>query len=563
MKKTTKAKIFGGLVAIFGAALLSSCIGNFCSEVDQAHIAYPYEQGVTVYCKEEEIPEEYKVDNGNADYPLSWQPYASEGNTALWAYIPVNTAGLFTAKKADYLSNTILTSAKTNLIKAPSYAYWKRVDEIVLENAITLSAKASLLEENPDSLPTTEQINAKAKTMKASITSAEVNPFDQPDCIGNEEGVKPNYDSVLRNYGYWKFDGQNENGGHVLYGNWSAMNEQIKKEFDAAGYDGSALIPNRDFTTFYKQYITNKYSAVRTCIATRSRAEGYGHYGNSSNWSVQIQTTDWGRAWSKGLFEGLIVYPVACLVDALSFSLDPNLSGVGQIGALIITTIIVRLILMALTFKGTMDQQKTQALQPQIAKIQAKYPNSKENKAQAARMQQETMALYKRNKISMASTFIVLLIQFPVFISVWGALQGSAVLSTGEILNLRLSDSISSVLTNFSGAWYTNATGWWTAAVLFLLMSGLQFCAVKLPQWINKAQLKKQAKLTANPAQDDNSRRMKWITYGMLIFTIIMGFALPAAMGVYWAIGAILSMAQTLIMQLIVKKRLLKKQTRR
>ena len=159
MKKSTKAKIFGGLVAIFGAALLSSCIGNFCSEVDQAHIAYPYEQGVTVYCKEEEIPEEYKVDNGNADYPLSWQPYASEGNTALWAYIPVNTAGLFTAKKADYLSNTILTSAKTNLIKAPSYAYWKRVDEIVLENAITLSAKASLLEENPDSLPTTEQIN--------------------------------------------------------------------------------------------------------------------------------------------------------------------------------------------------------------------------------------------------------------------------------------------------------------------------------------------------------------------------------------------------------------------
>ena len=81
MKKQTKAKIFGGLVAIFGAALLSGYVGNFCSEVDQAHIAYPYEQGVTVYCSKEEIPEEYKVDNGDAAYPLSWQVY--EGNDNL------------------------------------------------------------------------------------------------------------------------------------------------------------------------------------------------------------------------------------------------------------------------------------------------------------------------------------------------------------------------------------------------------------------------------------------------------------------------------------------------
>ena len=227
------------------------------------------------------------------------------------------------------------------------------------------------------------------------------------------------------------------------------------------------------------------------------------------------------------------------------------------------TGIVVRLIVMALTFKGTMDQQKMQALQPQLAKIQAKYPNSKENQAQAQRMQQETMALYKRNKVSMASTFIVLIVQFPVFISVWGALQGSAVLSSGEILNLRLSDSISSVLTNFSGAWYANANGWWTAAVLFVLMSVLQFLSVKLPQWITKAQTKGQAKLTANPTQDDNTKRMKWMTYGMLIFTIIMGFALPAAMGVYWGIGALLSMAQTLITQLIMKKRFAKKQGKR
>ncbi len=557
MKKSTKAKIFGGIVAVFGAALLSGCTANFCSEVDQARIAYTYEQGVTVYCSKDQIPEEYKVDNGNTDYPLSWQVY--EGNDSLWAYIPTDTEGLFTAKKADYLTNTILKSATTNLIKKPTYAYWKKADQYVLDNSIKLYAEDVLKKDNPNQLPSASDIEVKATALKKEITSTQINPFSNPDCVGNESGVTANTDSILRNYGYWKFDGTKEDGGHELYKNWTEMNASIEKEFDDEGYTGKALVPNSDFVTLYKSAITSKYSSIRTCLTTRTRAEGYGSYGSSANWSVQIHTTDWGAAWGKGLFEGLIVYPVSYLVDSISFGIDPALSGVGQILALIITTVVVRLVVMALTFKGTLDQQKMQALQPQLAKLQAKYPNSKENQAQQQRLQQEQMALYKRNKVSMASTFIVLIVQFPVFISVWGALQSNAVLSTGQILNLRLSDTISSVLTNFSGTWYANTSGWWTALVLFIVMSALQFLSVKLPQWITKAQLKNQQKLTANPAQDENTRRMKMMSYIMLAVTIFMGFALPAAMGVYWAIGAIMSMVQTLITQLIVKKHMLKK----
>ena len=45
---------------------------------------------------------------------------------------------------------------------------------------------------------------------------------------------------------------------------------------------------------------------------------------------------------------------------------------------------------------------------------------------------------------------------------------------------------------------------------------------------------------------------MSWV---MVIFTIIMGFALPAAMGLYWAVGALISMAQTFIMQGLMGKK--------
>ena len=123
-------------------------------------------------------------------------------------------------------------------------------------------------------------------------------------------------------------------------------------------------------------------------------------------------------------------------------------------------------------------------------------------------------------------------------------------------MNLQLSSSISSILSDFSGEWYLNSNGWWTAAVLFVIMAVLQFLAMMLPQWINKHRNKKLRKLTANPAADKNSKTMKWVNIVMLAMTIIMGFSLPAAMGLYWAIGALISMLQTSITQYFMGRRL-------
>ena len=44
----------------------------------------------------------------------------------------------------------------------------------------------------------------------------------------------------------------------------------------------------------------------------------------------------------------------------------------------------------------------------------------------------------------------------------------------------------------------------------------------------------------------------------MLVVTIVMGFSLPAAMGVYWAIGALISMLQTAITQYFMGKKMAK-----
>lgn len=533
LEKRTKFKLLGAFGLFAGALMLSSCVSNFCSDVEKARIAYPYEQGVTVYVDgQTAVPEEYR---GLAFNPI-------EGNTDLWAYIPVNANGYFGAKKATYLNENVIASAKSNNIAVPSYDYFKQLDQKVLEAAIS-AAKANNFTVN-----------------EATLTAAQINPFSEADCVGNEEGVTENKDSILRNFGYLKFVTETKDSSTAKttvtfdFGNWEKWNDEIEAKIETVNPgSGSSNVPNKEYVETYKGVINKLVANVRTCITTKEGS--YGQHGPSSNWSIKMEEVTWGDAWSHGLFEGLIVYPVSVLMDNLSFAFDPALSGVGQIWALVITTIIVRALVTLLTFKSTMDQQKMQALQPQIAKLQAKYPNSNTNRAEQAKLSQEQMTLYKRNNINMFSSIITIFIQFPVFVSVWGALQGSAVLSSGKVLGLRLSDTISSVLTNFNGAWYANANGWWTAGILFILMAGIQFVAMKLPQWMTAKRTKKIAKTTANPAADKSSKTMKNVSWVMLIMTVVMGFMLPAAMGVYWAIGGLVQMAQTAITQTIMGRK--------
>ena len=315
-------------------------------------------------------------------------------------------------------------------------------------------------------------------------------------------------------------------------------------------------IPTKDFVSVYKNAVNNQVAQIRSCIATQD--DLYGHYGPLSDWRVNISTKDWGYAWSKGFLEGLLVYPISWLTDKIAFGIDPMIKGWSQLLAIVIVTIIVRGILLAISFRSTMDTQKMQALQPELAKLQQKYPNANTNPQEKQRMSQEQMALYKRNGIHPMRQMLVLIIQFPLFICVWSGLQGSSVLATGEFLNVRLSDTIQSILFNVNGTWYLNTYGWWTALVIFLMMAATQVMAMMLPRIIAKRRTKNIAKTSRNPAQDQQGRTMKFVTWGMLIFTIIMGFFLPAAMGVYWFIGGLISMAQTGITQLVMSKSLKK-----
>ena len=85
-------------------------------------------------------------------------------------------------------------------------------------------------------------------------------------------------------------------------------------------------------------------------------------------------------------------------------------------------------------------------------------------------------------------------------------------------------------------------------------MAGTQIMAMLLPKILQRVLYGRQAQTQVNNAQNSTNKTMKYVSIGMMAFTIIMGFMLPSAMGVYWFIGGVMSMLQTLITQLIMAK---------
>jgi len=85
--------------------------------------------------------------------------------------------------------------------------------------------------------------------------------------------------------------------------------------------------------------------------------------------------------------------------------------------AIIIMTLIVKIIFFPLTYSSTKSMARMQELQPKIKALRAKYKRAKQDIEQRRQMNEELMRLYKEHGINPAGGCLPLLIQLPVF---WG-----------------------------------------------------------------------------------------------------------------------------------------------
>ena len=94
---------------------------------------------------------------------------------------------------------------------------------------------------------------------------------------------------------------------------------------------------------------------------------------------------------------------------------------VGNYGwAMIVFTVLIRLVLTPLDVKSRISMRKTSKLQPQLAALQKKYANDKE------KLNQKTAELYKKEHINPLSSCLPLLLTWPILIAVFGAMRMAA-----------------------------------------------------------------------------------------------------------------------------------------
>ena len=150
--------------------------------------------------------------------------------------------------------------------------------------------------------------------------------------------------------------------------------------------------------------------------------------------------------------------------------------------AIMLLTIIIRTLFWPLTHKGTESMKKLQHLQPLMKEIQAKYKaaDSDSDKVKREKMQKQQkamMGLYKEHKVNPMMGCLPMLVQIPVFISLFYVLRSAIELRFADFLWVA---DLSEAERIFQFGFSIPLLGWDAFNVLPLLMVATTFVQQKL-----------------------------------------------------------------------------------
>ena len=330
---------------------------------------------------------------------------------------------------------------------------------------------------------------------------------------------------------------KDENGTLVVAPLWTNFNTWYNDALTDENL-GITLAPSFSYVSLFQTQAQTLISGSTACISPTDQAF------EQDGSVIYVSGKTWGQAFADyGFLEGLLVYPFAYIIHAISESLGET--GGAQFLAILVVTLIARIITVLSTFFQSRTQAKQQKIQPMLNALQAKYPNASTDKEQKQALAMEQASLMRQAKVHPLLPMVFLIIQFPIFICVWSALQGSAALASGSFLGLALTTPVSECFTNFA-----NTPGAVVGIVIFLFMAianvlssttGLLFST-----WRTK-NFGTQTLATASAQGMDPNKTMKTFTIVMMVIVLFMGFSLPAAMGIYWILGSLISILQSLM----------------
>ena len=180
--------------------------------------------------------------------------------------------------------------------------------------------------------------------------------------------------------------------------------------------------------------------------------------------------------------------------------------------AIILLTILVRLLFWPLTRKSTEGMKKMQELQPLMKEIQAKYKDNPQ------RLQQETWQLYREKKVNPMSSCLPMLIQIPVFIALFNVLRSAVELRYAPFL------------------WITDLS-----EPEGLFASWFPFGGLNLLPILMAVSTALQSYFTPSTGDKKQQQMMMVMMPAMML---IMFYSFPSALSLYWFLSNIFSIVQ-------------------
>lgn len=253
-----------------------------------------------------------------------------------------------------------------------------------------------------------------------------------------------------------------------------------------------------------------------------------------ANDEITIKATSFGDAMDEGWFTGIIVWPIAQLINLVASFTD---GGIGIIAA----TFLIQLLIFLFSLKSQVASQRMQSIQPEMNKIQAKYAGKTDDRSKMAQAQ-EMQALYSKYKINPFGTILVTFIQFPVILGMYQATMRAYAVVTGSFSGISLT---ATPIEAFQAGTYA-------AIVIFVLMVVFQLLSFKMPQWLQEHRKKKnhvKEKKYAEPAKKPSGmmgsmNMMMYVSTGMIS---ILAINWPLGMSFYWLVNSIARVIQNII----------------
>lgn len=209
--------------------------------------------------------------------------------------------------------------------------------------------------------------------------------------------------------------------------------------------------------------------------------------------------------------------------------------------AVIILTILVRLVLFPFTHHSVKAQTKMRILEPEIAQIREQHKNNQEEQAR------RIMALYKQHGVNPFSGCLMLVIQLPLLIALYQVFLVETVDMAQYLYSfIHMPETLQTVFLGLIDLMEISIP----VAVLAALT---QFIQMKLA--VPKT---KQPLSLPSSSKADISRMMAvQMTYGMPVIVLLIGLRFPSAVSLYWTTMNIFA----IIHEMIVRKKAERMQT--